>query len=240
MIPKTIYRSWKTQNFHPKIQKQMDKMLKLNSEYKQVIYTDEQIFDYVKSNYDSETFKAFERLNIMTARVDFWRYLILYKQGGIYLDIDSQINTKISNFLNEEDDCLITAETNPELFVQWGLFFDKKHPILEKTISNVTKNIITNKYPNDIVNTTGPGVFTESLQEIHLKYHNETLDWKIINPRFDQKYLIVHNNDKYNYRIFGVDFNKNLSFKYKDTSYLYQNAKHWKVEESMKELIEGN
>ena len=32
--------------------------------------------------------------------------------------------------------------------MQWGLFFDKNHPILEKTISNVTKNIITNKYPN--------------------------------------------------------------------------------------------
>ena len=123
MIPKIIYRSWKTQNFHPKIYKQIKKMLDLNKDYDQVIYTDEQINDYVLSNYDSEVYKAFNKLTVMTAKVDFWRYLILYQKGGIYLDIDSTINSKISTFLNEDDDALITAETNPELFVQWSLFF---------------------------------------------------------------------------------------------------------------------
>ena len=103
MRPKIIYRSWKTQNFHPKIQRHIDKMLKLNSEYEQIIYTDDQINDFVSSNYDREIYKAYSKLNIITAKVDFWRYLILYKNGGIYLDIDSQINSKISNFLKEDD-----------------------------------------------------------------------------------------------------------------------------------------
>ena len=43
MIPKKIYRSWKTQNFHPKIAKQIRKMLDINPEYEQIIYHDEQI-----------------------------------------------------------------------------------------------------------------------------------------------------------------------------------------------------
>ena len=34
-----------------------------------------------------------------------------------------------------------------------------------------------------------------------------------------------------------LDFNKNLSFKYKNTSYLYQDNVHWKKEESTKNLI---
>ena len=119
MIQKIIYRSWKTQTFI-KNNKQIKKM-RLNKDYDQVIYTDEQINDYVLSNYDSEVYKAFNKLTVMTAKVDFWRYLILYQKGGIYLDIDSTINSKISTFLNEDDDALITAETNPELFVQWSL-----------------------------------------------------------------------------------------------------------------------
>ena len=53
---------------------------------------------------------------------------------------------------------------------------------------------------------------------------------------YDKKYRIK--NSKYNYRIFGVDFNKNLSFKYKNTSYLYQGAKHWKKEEKEVNLID--
>ncbi len=80
MIPKIIYRSWKTQNFHPKIEKYINRMLNKNPDYEQVIYTDEQVQDYVKSNYDTQIYKAFDSLNIMTAKVDFWRYLILFKK----------------------------------------------------------------------------------------------------------------------------------------------------------------
>jgi len=240
MIPKTIYRSWKTQNFHPKIEKQMNKMLKINSEYSQIIYTDDQVHDYVKSNYDAEIFRAFDSLNIMTAKVDYWRYLILFKEGGVYLDIDSQINTKISDFLNDDDDSLITAETNPELFVQWALFFVKDHPILEKTIENVTKNIIQKKYPNDIVNTTGPGEFTRSLQELYYQKYSDYINWQSVDSHFDKKYVIEKKGKTYNYRIFGVDFNKHLSFKYKNTSYLYKESTHWKKEEVTTNLIKDS
>ena len=103
----------------------MHKMLEINKDYEQIIYTDEQVKDFVNSNFSGEISKSFNKLNIMTAKVDFWRYLILYQNGGIYLDIDSNINYKISSFLNEDDDALITAETNPGLFVQWALFFNK-------------------------------------------------------------------------------------------------------------------
>ncbi len=235
MIPKIIYRSWKTQNFHPKIDKQIKKMLDLNKDYEQVIYTDEQINDYVLSNYDSEVYRAFNKLTVMTAKVDFWRYLILYQKGGIYLDIDSTINSKISTFLNEDDDALITAETNPELFVQWSLFFREKHPILERVIQNVLMNINEKKYPNDIVNTTGPGVFTKSLQEIHKEAYSESINWSEINKNFNEKFNIA--NSSYNYRVFGIDFNNNLKFKYKNTSYLYQDSVHWKKEQTTKDLI---
>ena len=236
MIPKTIYRSWKTQNFHPKIAKQIRKMLDINPEYEQIIYNDEQIQDYVRSHYGKEISSAFDKLNIMTARVDLWRYLILYEKGGIYLDIDSTINTKISSFLNDDDDSLITVERNPELFVQWALFFQRNHPILERVIENVLANISKNKHPNDIISTTGPGVFTFSLQQIHLENFSKKLQWSSIDESYDKKYRIK--NSKYNYRIFGVDFNKNLSFKYKNTSYLYQGAKHWKKEEKEVNLID--
>jgi len=235
MIPKNIYRSWKTQNFHPKIYKQMKKMLKLNPDYEQIIYTDEQLHDYVSSQHDAEINKAFNKLTVMTAKVDFWRYLILYQKGGIYLDIDSTINTKIDTFLNTDDDALITAETNPELFVQWALFFREKHPILEKVINNVIQNINEKKYQNDIVNTTGPGVFTKSLQQIHKAKYLESLKWSDINVEFNEKYKI--DSSSYSYRIYGIDYNKNLSFKYKNTSYLYEDSVHWKKEMFTKDLI---
>ena len=71
MIPKVIYQTWKTQNLHKKINNLHEKMLKLNPKYKQIIYTDEQMLDFVKSNYDRDIFGYFERINNIVSRADF-------------------------------------------------------------------------------------------------------------------------------------------------------------------------
>merc|ERR1712023_458715 len=48
---------------------------------------DEEARDYV-ANYSSEALAAFDRLPA-PHRFDLWRYIVLYKEGGIYLDIKS-------------------------------------------------------------------------------------------------------------------------------------------------------
>lgn len=133
--------------------------------------------------------------------------MILYKNGGIYLDIDSQNNKNISNFLKEDDKALITAETNPELFVQWALFYEKNHPLLERKISKVVENIYMEKFPNDIVNTTGPGVYTSAIKEIYYENYKEDLNWNEIDKNFNKFFNINSNNLSSSFRIFGVDFN---------------------------------
>ena len=86
------------------------------------------------------------------------------------------------------------------------------------------------------MNTTGPGVFTNSLKQIHFANSNEKLVWGEINKEYDKTFEIINNNSVSKYRIFGVDFNGKLSFKLKNTKHLYQNKNHWKVDEKNIEL----
>ena len=62
MIQKNVFQTWKTQNFPQKIEKILNKNRKLNPDFKFHIYTDDQLLDFVKSNYDSEIFNAFEKI----------------------------------------------------------------------------------------------------------------------------------------------------------------------------------
>ena len=39
---------------------------------------------YVNDNFPGEIADCYNRIQIIVAKVDFWRYLILYKEGGIY------------------------------------------------------------------------------------------------------------------------------------------------------------
>ena len=87
---------------------------------------------FVNDNFKGEIADCYNKLNIIVAKVDFWRYLVLYKYGGVYLDMDSSIERPLHELINDEDEAIITAEGNPHLYVQWALIFSKHHPILKK------------------------------------------------------------------------------------------------------------
>lgn len=236
-IPKHIYRSWFTKDVDSFTKKSIDKMMALNPEYTHEIFTDEEMDFFVNVNFSKEISSAYNKLNIIVAKVDFWRYLILYKYGGVYLDIDSTIEVPLHNLIKENDDAIISFENNPAHYLQWALIFKKNHPILQKTIELVVENINFNKYPNNIIDTTGPGVFTKAINFIHLKNNTSVINWSFIEKDSD----ISFSYNGFNYRVYGIDFNNLFTFKVNIDIYndlLKKNSKnYWRDDLKTKLLI---
>lgn len=63
---------------------------------------------FVNTHFTGIIADSYNRLNIIVAKVDFWRYLVLYKYGGVYLDMDSSIDVPLDTLINEEDEAIIT------------------------------------------------------------------------------------------------------------------------------------
>lgn len=93
MIPKIIHQiwfSWKSNEIpaiHLEYQK---KLIDLHPEWQYKLWKDEENYEFVKQHYPDfyETFMALPK-NIM--RADVIRYLIMYKLGGLYLDLDYEM-----------------------------------------------------------------------------------------------------------------------------------------------------
>lgn len=100
-----------------------------NPDYLYHLYDDDDMDNFVNHHYNGEIAECYNKLNIIVAKVDFWRYLVLYKYGGIYLDMDSTIENPLDELIRSYDEAIITAEGNPNLYVQWALIFSKGHPI---------------------------------------------------------------------------------------------------------------
>lgn len=230
MIEKNIFQSWHTNVLHPIVENNINKIKELNPEYKYHLYLDNDIDSFVNENFPGEIANAYNKLNIIVAKVDFWRYLVLYKYGGVYLDMDSSINKPLSELINDNDDAIITAEGNPGLYVQWALIYSKKHPILKKTIELIVDNIENNRYPNDIIKMTGPFTYSNAINLITGTIINHGSIKKETN--------IILKNSIMSFRLYGIDYNNFLSFKFEHAHYyLYYNKKHWRDEENEKKLL---
>ena len=234
MIPKTIYQSWHTRELHPYVQGQIDRMKQLNPGYRHVIYTDAEMDAFVDEHFPGEIAECYHRLNIIVAKVDFWRYLVLYTYGGIYLDMDSSIQQPLNQLIRDEDDAIVTFEGNRTFMVQWALIFSKGHPILKRTIELVVANIQQNAFPNDIHKMTGPTVYTRAIDSIHRENSHGGIVDNAVAANTDVTYRIGNNRS---YRLFGIDYSPFFAFQYPYSNILYANKVHWRQEENKKPLL---
>jgi mannosyltransferase OCH1-like enzyme len=90
VIPLDIYQTWSTKELPPKMRECVEKLKKKNPEFNYYLYDDSDCRNFIKNNYSNEILNAYDNLIPPAYKADLWRYCILYKNGGIYLDIKFQ------------------------------------------------------------------------------------------------------------------------------------------------------
>ncbi len=122
---------------------------------------------------------------------------------------------------------MVSAETNENLFVQWGLIFNQNHKILEENLNNILRAVKEKRYINDhhslTVKTYAEAIFNVS------KINGTEVSWSKINNATNE----IINVDNSNFRLYGVDYNNYFSFKHKYNHLLRERTKgselesHW-------------
>lgn len=214
-IPKQIFQTFKDDNLPWLTKFYIKRMLKKNPEYQYNFYDDNRIQSFLKEEYPPQYLKSYNRLTIGAAKADFFRYAILYKKGGIYLDIDSGLIKPLRNFIFDDDVALVTDEIPYTYYVQWGLAYEAGHPFLKKTLDNMMDNIAKNPYPHNVHKTTGPTVYTDSVKQCLAE--DPTIPHRFMKPHYDN----------------GMQFKYKLGkfFLYSDKS------EHWKRKQLTQNII---
>jgi mannosyltransferase OCH1-like enzyme len=89
-VPLHIYQTWHTKKLPKKMQDCVDRLVQDNPEFEHHLYDDDDCREFIRTQFDKKTLNAFDQLIPGAYKADLWRYCILYKKGGIYLDIKFQ------------------------------------------------------------------------------------------------------------------------------------------------------
>ena len=131
MIPKTIIQTWKSKTeLPPFYNKYYNQTKELCPDYEILLFDDNDIHTFVNENYPGDIANCFNSLKSIVCKTDFWRYLYLYKHGGIYIDIDSAIIKNIDDLISDNDAVFTREQNPPHTFIQWCLIYCDNHPIL--------------------------------------------------------------------------------------------------------------
>jgi mannosyltransferase OCH1-like enzyme len=89
-VPLIIYQTWHSKTLPPKMNQCVERLKLDNPQFEHHLYDDSDCRGFIKEHYETEILNAYDQLVPGAYKADLWRYCVLYKTGGIYLDIKFQ------------------------------------------------------------------------------------------------------------------------------------------------------
>lgn len=218
LIPKVCYQSWKT-----KVPTELTDSTKELLRYNQLLnpdidfqlWDDKDIDSFIQSEFPSSVYNSFKLINPSygPARADFFRYCILFKRGGLWLDIKSAFTTAdvFGNVIHSNDVSILDVRRiefepyrvkwNYGTYEQWCLAFAPNHPYLAYMIERMVRSIssridipITStseggaaRYANKVkvLRITGPDAFAVAI-------HDAIVNHGLLHREIDFKNWVVY------------------------------------------------
>lgn len=202
-IPQIVHQTFRTRQLKPELAASVDEMRRRNPDWDYRFYDDNDLKDYVLKHYGPDFLAYFDAINdhYAPAKADLFRYLLMYREGGLYLDIKSQATRPLNQVLRPTDRYLISQWRNgpDSRFPTWGLHSELRkipggeyqqwfilaapgHPFLKVVIEQVMRNL--RRYnpvhygvgKQAVLRTTGPIAYTLAIAPIRAQCPHRMVD----------------------------------------------------------------
>ena len=87
IIPLNLYTCWHTKNLPPLMKTNYNFIVESNPNIKFHLYDENDCRQFIENNFPQDVLNAYDSLIPCSYKSDLWRYCVLYKNGGIYMDI---------------------------------------------------------------------------------------------------------------------------------------------------------
>lgn len=163
-IPRVIRQTFPTQPLPAPVADSIAAMLARNPGWSHDFYDDAAMRAFIRREYGRRILRTFDRIDPAygAVRADLFRYLLMYRLGGVYLDSKSRFTGSIDAVLRPGDRYVLTQWDNQpggrhegwgipaELydvlptgeFQQWHIICAPGHPFLRAVILHVLDNIL--------------------------------------------------------------------------------------------------
>ena len=185
VIPKIIHQIWIQgyDNIPDHLKKYHQECKKINHNFKFIVWDDNKIRDFLKKNYKKKFLTQYDSYTIPAQKADFARYTILYKCGGIYLDMDMICIKNLAPFLKHN----VFFTTHKDIFYKvYKRYLNgivgsiPNHSLFPIIFNNI---FIRRNFSFNVTYSTGTRLFYNSVKEYKKRYNKD--DVKLI----DSKYL---------------------------------------------------
>jgi hypothetical protein len=196
-IPRLIHQTYPRKALPPALQGTVERLCARNPEWRHQLYDDNDIREFIGAHYGDRILAAYDRIDpdYGAARADLFRYLLLYRTGGVYLDIKSGCAVPLDSVILPGDRYLLShwhrdgmqarrrwgahselAHLPEGELQQWYIACASGHPFLRDVLLRVLRNLERYNPLVDgigrlgVLRMTGPIAYTLAITPILARY----------------------------------------------------------------------
>lgn len=201
-VPKIIHQTFYERTLPPQLQANVDHLRAANPGWEYRFYDDADVAAFIQANYPPLVWQYFQRIDARygAARADLFRYLLLYKVGGVYLDIKSTATRPLDSVIRADDRFLLSQWLHrseeqqawgghDEIhglpggeYQQWHIVCAPGHPFLKAVIETVLSNMdlydphLHETGKRGVLRVTGPIPYTLAIHRIQAAHPHRVVD----------------------------------------------------------------
>ena len=192
-VPKVIHQIFFPGKPPAVILENIARLRDLNPGWEYRLYNDTDMLGYISRHFGPDMLACYERIDVRygAARADFFRYLLMYREGGVYLDVKSGMTVPLDQVIRPDDRYLLSRWDDSgsggfagwgrhrELrtlggseLVQWHIVAAPGHPYLRAVIDAICRNIASyspilhGTGRLGVLRLTGPIAYTQAIMPI--------------------------------------------------------------------------
>jgi mannosyltransferase OCH1-like enzyme len=189
VIPLNIFQTWCTKTMPLRMLRNILSIKNSNPEFHFYFFDDADCETFIEKHFPTEVLYSFRALIPGAYKADLWRYCVLYKLGGIYMDIKYHPLRPFRLIqLTQQEHWVLDADNNG---VYNAVMVCKPgNPILLKAIAQIVANVKNRYYGNNCLEPTGPSLLSKYFTDGEKKHFR--LKHKVISNN-NNRYILWNN-----------------------------------------------
>jgi mannosyltransferase OCH1-like enzyme len=155
-------------------------LITMNPEFDYYLYSDDESSKYIQENFEKDVIDAFNSLRPGAYKSDLWRYCILYKKGGVYIDIKYTTLKPLTSIMKENPLVYVNDHevSCPHLPNTTGLYngfmiSQANNSIFKYCIDDIVTSCKLRLYKKNDLDITGPCLLAQIVAKYSPNYKSK-------------------------------------------------------------------
>lgn len=167
-IPRKIFQIWGDPDVDDSpriIQKALATYRTLNPHYEHFYFGDDAARQYIAEHEPVHVLDAYDQLRPLAYKADFWRYIVLYHEGGVYADAKSIALAPLDAWLPTQRGVLVNDIRGAGI-LNALMAMPPRDPLMRLAIDEIVKNVRERYYGRGPLDITGPRLLARCLDRL--------------------------------------------------------------------------